>query len=47
MNKKKENALNLNVPYEEVLAFKDFDAYETLLLRYLIRKGAKVLKQID
>ena len=35
MNKKKENALNLNVPYEEVLAFKEFDAYESLLLRYL------------
>ena len=44
MNKKKENALNLNLPYEEVLAFKEFDAYESLLLRYLIRKESKGFK---
>ena len=44
MNKKKENELNLNVLYEEVLAFKEFDSYESLLLRNLIRKEAKGVK---
>ena len=47
MNKKKENALNLNIPYEEALAFKEFDAYESLLLRYLIRKKSKIKKAQD
>ena len=44
MSKKKENELNLNVLYEEVLAFKEFDSYESLLLRNLIRKEAKGFK---